>query len=158
MKVREIVVEQAILPNLNATQRDDAIREIIDALAKAGAIDESKRAVFETAVITRESRASTGLGHGVAVPHVKHKDIEQLRIGIGISRRGIDFNALDRKPVYSVFLLLSPAEKPEDHLDAMQTIVGNLSHDTFRSFLKQAKTVDDVLTILAEADEDQLMH
>jgi mannitol/fructose-specific phosphotransferase system IIA component (Ntr-type) len=158
MKLREIVIEEAILPNLAATSRDEAIREIIGALVEAGALPQERRAEFERAVITRENRASTGLGHGVAVPHVKHKDIETLRIGIAISRRGIDFNALDRKPVYSVFLLLSPADKPEDHLDAMQTIVENLSHDTFRRFLRQASSVQDVLTLLTEADDKQLVH
>ena len=67
-------------------------------------------------------------------------------------RHGVEFNALDKQPVYSIFLLLSPEERPEDHLDAMEAIFGNLSHETFRRFLRQANTKDDVLTLLAEAD------
>ena len=73
-------------------------------------------------------------------------------VAIGISPSGVEFNALDKQPVYSIFLLLSPEDKPEEHLDAMEAIFGNLSHETFRRFLRQAETVDDVLTLLQEAD------
>jgi len=157
MKLRDIVVEGAILPDLQSARRDQAIEEMFDALVEAGAIKQSQRNEFRDAVIKREQRASTGLGHGVAVPHVKHEDVDDLRVAIGISRSGVDFNALDRKPVYSIFLLLSPADRPEDHLDAMQAIFENLSKETFRRFLRQATSVDDVLTLLREADDKELV-
>ena len=103
-------------------------------------------------MIKREERGSTGFGHGVAVPHVKHTSIEKMAVAIGVSQHGIDFNALDKQPVYSVFLLLSPEHRPEDHLDAMEAIFGNLSQPTFRRFLRQATSVQDILTLLEEAD------
>jgi len=158
MKMREIVVEQAILPNLEAVERDLAIAELIDALVAAGAADEANRDAFIAAVIQRERRASTGLGHGVAVPHVKHEAVASLKVAIGVSHQGVDFNSLDRKPVYAIFLLLSPTDRPEDHLDAMQVIFRNLGEDTFRRFLRQATTVDDVLTLLNEADDARLVQ
>jgi PTS system fructose-specific IIA component/PTS system nitrogen regulatory IIA component len=71
---------------------------------------------------------------------------------IGVSARGIDFNALDTQPVYSVFLLLSPEDRPEQHLQAMEAIFKNLSKDTFRRFLRQASSAQDVWTLLEEAD------
>lgn len=157
MKLREIVVEQAILPTLSANTRDEAIETIIDALVEAGSIDKSQRDEFTKAVITREERASTGLGHGVAVPHVKHSAVTDLRVAVAVCHQGVDFNSLDKQPVYSIFLLLSPEDRPEDHLDAMQMIVANLGHQTFRNFLRQAKSVEDVLTLLAEADDKQLV-
>ncbi|MFM7808491.1 MAG: PTS sugar transporter subunit IIA, partial [Planctomycetota bacterium] len=64
---------------------------------------------------------------------------------------GIDFNALDRQPVHAVFLLLSPEEQPEAHIDAMETLFA-LNEERFRKFLKQARTVADVVTLLEEAD------
>lgn len=152
MKLRDIVVEQAILPNLDAADRDQTIASIVDAMVDAGAVSTDQRDEFVNAIIKREKRASTGFGHGVAVPHVKHAAITRPMIGIAVSHNGVDFNALDNQPVYSIFLLLSPEDRPEDHLDAMEAIFGNLSQEVFRRFLKQAQSVEDVLTLLEEAD------
>lgn len=154
MKLREIVVEQAILPDLDATTRDSAIEEMIDALVEAGAVESEQRDEFVKAIVKREKRGSTGFGRGVAVPHIKDPNVSDMIVAIGISRKGIDFNALDRQPVHSVFLLLSPEARPEDHLDAMEAIFTNLQQDTFRRFLQQARSVDDVLTLLDEADAE----
>lgn len=158
MKLLDIVIEKAILPELVATQRDAAIEEIIDAMVAAGALSPELRDEFIKAIIRRENRGSTGFGHGVAVPHVKHSAINQMAVAVGISADGVEFNALDGMPVYSIFLLLSPEDKPEDHLDAMEAIFGNLSQETFRRFLRQAKSVDDVMTLLEEADAKASMH
>jgi mannitol/fructose-specific phosphotransferase system IIA component (Ntr-type) len=75
---------------------------------------------------------------------------------IGVSRSGIDFNSLDKQPVYSVVLLLSPESKPEAHLEAIQAIFSHLSKDQFRRFLRQAKSVEEVTTLLDEADAGQV--
>lgn len=158
MKLLEIVVEGAILPDLVATERDDAIAEIVDALVSAGAVSPELRDEFVKAIIKREKRGSTGFGHGVAVPHVKHSAISKMVVAVAISASGVEFNALDRQPVYSIFLLLSPEDKPEDHLDAMEAIFGNLSQETFRRFLRQAKNIEDVLTLLEEADAKTAMR
>ncbi len=152
MKLLDIVVTNAIIPNLAATERDAAIGEIIDSLVAAGALSPTLRDEFIKAVIRRENRGSTGFGHGVAVPHVKHAAIGKMAVAVAISRAGVDFNALDKQPVYSILLLLSPEDQPEEHLDAMEAIFGNLSQDTFRRFLRQARSVDDILTLLEEAD------
>jgi mannitol/fructose-specific phosphotransferase system IIA component (Ntr-type) len=152
MRLSEIVVRDAIIPDLSATDRDQAIAQIVDALVAAGALTPELQDEFVKAIIKREKRGSTGFGHGVAVPHVKHPAISRMAVAVGISRAGIDFNALDKQPVYSIFLLLSPEDRPEDHLDAMEVIFGNLSQDTFRRFLRQARSVQDVLTLLEEAD------
>ena len=76
----------------------------------------------------------------------------QSAIALASSRTGVDFNALDKQPVYSILLLLSPEDQPEEHLDAMEAIFGNLSLDTFRRFLRQATTVEEVVALLEEAD------
>jgi len=152
MKLLDIVVKDAILPDLTATDRDAALAEIIDALVAGKAISPELRDGFLKEIVKRERRGSTGFGHGVAVPHVKHAAITKMVVAIGISRNGVDFNALDEQPVYSIFLLLSPADKPEDHLDAMEAIFGHLSQEQFRRFLRQATSVQDILTLLEEAD------
>jgi mannitol/fructose-specific phosphotransferase system IIA component (Ntr-type) len=158
MKLLDIVVRDAILTDLNSTERDEAISEIVDALVDTGAVTPELREEFIKSIIKREKRGSTGFGHGVAVPHVKHPAVSRMVVGIGISQSGVEFNALDKQPVYSIFLLFSPEDKPEDHLDAMEAIFGNLSHETFRRFLRQAKSTEDVVTLLEEADERATMR
>lgn len=152
MKLFDIVVKKAIIPNLAATERDSAIAEAIDALVSAGALSPELRDDFIKAVVKRENRGSTGFGHGVAVPHVKHPSISKMAVAIAVSQAGVEFNALDRQPVYSIFLLLSPEDQPEEHLDAMEAIFGNLSQERFRRFLRQARSVADIVTLMEEAD------
>lgn len=156
MKMSDFVVEKAILPQLSATDRDGVIGELVDALVAAGAASASLRDDLVKQIVDREKRGSTGFGKGVAVPHVKHEKVKAMAAAIGISHKGVDFNALDKAPVYSIILLLSPKNKPDEHLQAMENIFSNLQKDTFRKFLRQAMTIDDVQTLLKEADAQQL--
>ncbi|MAD20653.1 MAG: PTS fructose transporter subunit IIA [Planctomycetaceae bacterium] len=152
MKLRDIVVDQAIITSLTATKAKDVLEELLDGLVECGAVAADQRDVYLKEAIKREKKGSTGFGHGVAVPHVKAPGLEKLAVAIGISDEGVDFNALDKQPVHSIFLLISPEERPEEHIDAMEAIFGNLSRDQFRRFLRQASSVEEILTLLDEAD------
>jgi PTS system nitrogen regulatory IIA component len=156
MKLRDIVVEKAIVPNMTAVKRDEAIRELLDAMVASGRVSADMRDAFAKAIIARENKGSTGLNHGVAIPHTKSPAIKAPIAAIGVSQTGIDFNSLDKQPVYSVVLLLSPDSKPELHLEAIQAIFSHLSKDRFRRFLRQAKTAENVTTLLEEADSGQV--
>ena len=103
-------------------------------------------------MIEREARGSTGIGKGVAVPHGRHAGVGKLAAALGRSAQGCDFGALDHQPVYSVVLLLTPADKPQEHLQAMNVIFTNLQQDLFRRFLRQADTAGKIKELLAEAD------
>lgn len=156
MKLTEIVRTGAIVPQLAARERDDAVRELVAALVASGAAPAESEHELVTRLLDRERKGSTGFGRGVAVPHVKHRAVNGIHAAIGISAQGIDFNALDKQPVYTVFLLLSPEDRPEEHLQAMETIFKNLSKDTFRRFLRQSATADAVVSLLDEADHQHL--
>lgn len=156
MKLSQLVVEGAIIPRLGSTERDDVIRELVGALVASGAAPAKMEEELVNSVLERERRGSTGFGRGVAVPHVKHKNVKGMTAAVGLSDRGVDFNALDKQPVYSVFLLLSPEDRPEEHLQAMEVIFKNLSKDTFRRFLRQAGSREEVVQLLDEADSQQL--
>lgn len=155
MKLKSIVSPKAIITSLEASTRDDVVVELVDALLASGAADASLRDELIRMVLEREQKGSTGFGRGVAVPHVKHPSVNSIHAAIGLSQAGVDFNALDRQPVYSIFLLLSPADSPEEHLQAMEVIFKNLSQETFRKFLRQADSPEDVMTLLDEADHHQ---
>ncbi len=156
MKLTEIVVESAIIPSLEAVERDAVLAEMVDGLVRSGSVDASIRDQIVAKLVERETKGSTGFGRGVAVPHAKHASVKRLTAAVGLSGRGIDFSALDKQPVYSVFLLISPQDQPEEHLQAMEVIFKNLSKDTFRRFLRQAQSVEDIRTLLDEADSQQL--
>ena len=96
--------------------------------------------------------ATTGFGKGVAVPHVKHPLVKKMSGTVGRSVSGIDFAALDLQPVYSVVLLLSPENQPQQHLQAMNIVFSNLQKDTFRRFLRQSDTQPKIIDLLDEAD------
>jgi len=152
----QLVAQGAIVPRLKSAQRDEVITELVDALIASGAANAKLREELVKSVMERERRGSTGFGRGVAVPHVKHKSVKAMTAAIGLSDKGVEFNALDKQPVYSVFLLLSPEDRPEEHLQAMEVIFKNLSKDTFRRFLRQAGTIDEIRTLLEEADNQLL--
>ncbi len=156
MKLTELVPSGAIVASLTAQDREGVVIELIDALVSCGAASAKVRDELVSRVMEREKRGSTGFGKGVAVPHVKHRSVQKMAAAIGLSARGVDFSSLDKQPVYSVFLLLSPEDKPEDHLHAMEVIFKNLSKDTFRRFLRQSGSVEEVRTLLDEADQQHL--
>jgi PTS system nitrogen regulatory IIA component len=153
MKLKEFIVTEAITPELSASDRDGAIRELVTALATAGALPESAVDEVIAALIKREQNGSTGFGKGVAVPHVKHAKVKKMAGTVGRSINGIDFAALDHQPVYSVFLLLSPDNQPQQHLQAMNIVFSNLQKDTFRRFLRQSTTREAITDLLDEADQ-----
>lgn len=156
MKLADFVLTKAIVPQLESTERDAVITTLVDAVVEGGAVDASLRDELIKSILAREKKGSTGFGKGVAVPHVKHAQISKMIAAIGVSPTGIDFNALDKQPVYSVVLLMSPEDQPDLHLQAMENIFRNLQNDTFRKFLRQATSVKDVEELIAEADNHQL--
>ena len=153
MKLSEFIVTDAITPELQSTDRDGVIRELVTALATAGALREDAVDDVVAALIKREQNGSTGFGKGVAVPHVKHPKVKKMAGTIGRSEGGIDFAALDHQPVYSVVLLLSPDNQPQQHLQAMNIIFSNLQKDMFRRFLRQSTTRPAIQELLDEADQ-----
>jgi len=153
MKLSDIVVTDAILPDLEAATRDEAIEQLVQALADAGAV--SKRTVKDAvaAVLKRENQATTGIGKGIALPHAKIRNVKKVVGAIGRSTKGIDFSALDSKPVYIVILLLSNPDDPDEHLQAMETIFKHVQQDIFRRFLRQSETEQAIAELIEEADE-----
>jgi mannitol/fructose-specific phosphotransferase system IIA component (Ntr-type) len=153
MKLKDFIVSDAIVPDLKSPDRDGAIRELVESLAKAGGVPENAVEEIIAALIKREQNGSTGFGKGVAVPHVKHPKIKKMAGTVGRSVAGIDFAALDHQPVYSIVLLLSPENQPQQHLQAMNIVFSNLQKDMFRRFLRQSATQQAISDLLDEADQ-----
>ncbi len=153
MKLSDFFVKEAVIPDLQATDRNGVIKDLVNALCDCGKIDPKAGPVIARAVIQRENQGSTGFGKGVAVPHVKHPAIKKMIATIGRSSTGVDFAALDRAPVYTVVLLLSSPDSPDEHLAAMESIFKHLQRDNLRRFLRQASTKEEIASLIDEADE-----
>ena len=157
MKFADFIRVTAIKAEMNAEDKPDAIRELVQSLAGAGAIEASDVDGIVAAIMKREELGSTGIGRGVAVPHTKHASVERLVGTVGVSVGGVDFNSLDGDKVQLFFLLVSPPDRPGDHLRALENISRQLRDDTFCRFLKQARTSQDIQQLLDEADNNQFV-
>ncbi|TWT46996.1 PTS system fructose-specific EIIABC component [Thalassoglobus neptunius] len=154
MKLNEFVVPEAILPELKAESKESAIRQMVASLKTAGKIREVDEEAIVSAILKREELGSTGIGRGVAVPHTKHPSVESIIATVALCHDGLDFESLDGEAVYILFLLISPPDRPGDHLRGLETITRYLKKDDFCSFLKQSTTQSQVVDLLQEADEN----
>ena len=154
MKLLDLIDRRAIIVDLKATDRNGTIRELVDVLAQAKLIEASMVEGIVRSIVARErTRGTTGFGKGVAVPHVKVEGLPRVVAAVGRSARGVDFGSLDGQPVYSVFLIVSPADQAEEHLRAMDLIFRHLQQEQFRKFLRQSDETAKIYDLLAEADE-----
>jgi nitrogen PTS system EIIA component len=156
MKLSDFVVPKAILADLQVGSKEDAIRSMVGSLAKCGSINPDDESSIVDAVLKREELGSTGIGNGVAVPHTKHPSVDKLVSTVALVKDGIDFSSLDGESVYILFLLISPPDRPGDHLRGLENISRHLRNQNFCSFLKQSRNTEDILELLNEADNDQI--
>jgi nitrogen PTS system EIIA component len=153
MKLRDFIVSDAIVADLQSIDRNAAIHELVKSLAASEALPPEAVDEVVAALIKREQNGSTGFGKGVAVPHVKHAKVKKMSGTIGRSAAGLDFSALDHQPVFTIVLLLSPENQPQQHLQAMNIVFSNLQKDMFRRFLRQSDTKEKIVDLLDEADQ-----
>jgi PTS system fructose-specific IIA component/PTS system nitrogen regulatory IIA component len=155
MKFADFVVPAAIRAELAAEDKEEVIREMVQALEEAQGVQGDQLESIVKAILKREELGSTGIGRGVAVPHTKHPSVDKLVGTVAVSTEGVDFDSLDGDKVNLFFLLISPPDRPGDHLRALENISRQLRDDTFCRFLKQSKTPEDIQQLLEEADNNQ---
>ncbi len=156
MKLCDFVVADAILPELAANAKESAIKAMVASLKDAGGIRAEDEEGIVAAIMKREELGSTGIGNGVAVPHTKHASVTKLIATVALAGGGVDFASLDGEPVHILFLLVSPPDKPGDHLRALESISRHLRNQNFCKFLRQSKTKEAVLDLLKEADNNEI--
>lgn len=156
MKLTDFVVRDAIVPDLQVETKEQAIRGLVGSLRSAGVIPAGDEDGIVAAIMKREELGSTGIGRGVAVPHTKHPSVDRLIATVAICQGGVDFASLDGDAVHILFLLVSPPDKPGDHLRGLENISRHLRSETFCNFLKQARSQGEVWDLLREADDGQI--
>jgi fructose-specific phosphotransferase system IIA component len=155
MKFADFVSNEAIRAKLAAEDKEGVIREMAQALLDAGKIPNTEMESIVRAIMKREELGSTGIGRGVAVPHTKHPSVNRLVGTVAVCSDGVDFDSLDGEKVQLFFLLISPPDRPGDHLRALENISRQLRNDAFCRFLKSAKSSDEIKQLLEEADNNQ---
>ena len=157
MKFADFVSREAIRADITADDKEGVIREMVQALAEASKVPQGEYESIVKAIMKREELGSTGIGRGVAVPHTKHPSIDRLVGTVAVSSEGVDFDSLDGEKVHLFFLLISPPDRPGDHLRALENVSRQLRDETFCKFLKQAKNAEDIIQLLEEADNNQFV-
>lgn len=145
-----LVDERRIFPDLAGVTLGEALAEMAGGLARAGVVSDG--ADLTRRLIERERMGSTGLGGGLAIPHCKLREISDVVLAVGVSHRGIDFGAADGLPVHLVFLVLSPADAPALHLQALARISRVIRLPGVAERLSEAATAGEIAAALKEAE------
>ena len=148
MNLKTVLTKEVISLNLKGTTKGAIINELLDILVAAKKIDD--RAAAYTAIMDREQKMSTGMKHGIAIPHGKSPTINDLVACIGISEAPVDFDALDHEPCRIFIMTLSPVEKTGPHLQFLAEISLLFKSAEKRQEILNATTSDEVLKILSE--------
>lgn len=130
---------------LETTDKDATLNELIHLMDNSENILDKEK--FREAVFQREQIVSTGIGLGMAIPHVKIKEVADITIGIGIVRKGIDWNAIDNKPVHVVFLIAASDEQHEKYLRILAKIVLVMKNQSRREKLLKAESAEEVISL-----------
>jgi nitrogen PTS system EIIA component len=152
MKITEILKKEFVLESMKATGKREALEELAGTFAKG--IPHFDSEVMLQVLLDREKLGSTGIGDGIAIPHGKLAGLEEMVVAFGRSRSGIDFDAMDGKPVHLFFLLMAPENSAGQHLKALAKISRMLKDGGFRKCLLAARTHDDLVRIIAEKDDE----
>jgi mannitol/fructose-specific phosphotransferase system IIA component (Ntr-type) len=144
-----------ILDDPTVVDREHALRQIIDQMADAGLFPRTVASEIMASIMRREELGPTGIGEGVAIPHTWHPAIDRTLGALAISRAGLEFDALDRKPVHIIFLLLTPAAIADGrtNVDVFETVLRYLKDPTTRTQLRAATTSAELWAAVRAVDQ-----
>jgi len=151
MKIAEVLKKDFILEQLTSRTKGDVLKELSDVVLSEQTDYHPGEAV--NVLLEREKLGSTGIGDGIAIPHGKLNIVDDLAISFGRSKEGIDFNAMDGKPVYLFFLLLAPENAAGQHLKMLAKLSRMLKDATFRKNLLEAPSKEEIYRIILEKDD-----
>jgi len=151
LKIAEILQEQCVVADIRGKTKKEIITELVEALANARLVKDVEPVV--NVVMDREKLGSTGIGNGVAVPHGKLKNINNIMCAFGRSQNGVDFDAVDRAPVHIFFLVLAPEDSASLHLKVLSRITKILRDQSLRKKIIKLSNVHELYMSILEEDE-----
>jgi PTS system nitrogen regulatory IIA component len=152
MRILDILTEESIVPELKGRTKKQVLEELIDAvLTHKPQLDRDR---LMGVLLERERLGSTGIGDGIAIPHGKLRDLDQLVLSFGRSTQGVDFESMDGKPVHLFFLLVAPENCAGIHLRALAKIARLLKNGSVRKRLGSVTGRQEIYSVIQQEDED----
>lgn len=151
MKILDVLHKDAILTNLQSRDKIGILNELVAPAARITGIDHNE---MVQVLMERERLGSTGIGGGIGIPHGKLKHLDQLVLGFGLSRQGVDFESMDGRPTHLFFLLITPEHSTDLHLKLLARVSRLLKKDALREQMLKATSADEIIRIIGEDDEE----
>jgi PTS system nitrogen regulatory IIA component len=151
MKILDFLTPETILTDLKSGDKKGVLEELTLPIAIITGIEHKE---LVRVLIEREHLGSTGIGKGIGIPHGKLKNLPSLMLGVGLSRKGVNFDALDGKPTHIFFLLLTPERSTDLHLKLLARISKILKEETFKGKIMNSRDRDEVIRLIQGIDEE----
>lgn len=151
MNIKDLLIKDAMIMDLQATDKQSAIDEMVEKMFAVGRITDID--TYKKGILAREAQTSTGLGDGIAMPHAKNAAVKEATVLFAKSKNGVDYEALDGQPTYLFFMIAAPEGANDTHLQALAQLSRLLIDPTFVDKLKAADTPDEVQELFQKAEE-----
>lgn len=151
VKILDLIDPQCIKLELKSRKKKELVKEMVDLLFQAGKIKEKEK--VEESMMEREKKGSSGIGEGVAIPHIMSSKVSQTLIAFGQSKKGINFASIDGKPIYLVFLLVGPASDAMLHLKILAKLCRFLHNSLFKQALLKANSREEIIQAFTEEEK-----
>lgn len=148
MSLSMLLPEELVILELSAREKNTAIKELAQKMVDANRINSLES--YLKAVLKREKECTTGIGFGVGIPHGKSDAVKQPSLAFGRSKEGVIYDSMDGKPVHLLFLIAVPENSTNEHLKILSQLSRKLMHQEIRERLIQAKTPEEIYSILDE--------
>lgn len=156
MRLGEVLRPAQVVCNLSASGKEEAITLLVDTLVATGALPAQLRPTALKAVLDREKSLSTGMEHGIAIPHGSIDEVDDMICALGISPAGVEFGTLDGKPAHLVILIVIPRKRFSRHVRTLAGIARLLNNASMRDRLKRAATPEEVVRIVNEEERAEI--
>ncbi|KAF1306044.1 PTS fructose transporter subunit IIABC [Candidatus Enterococcus willemsii] len=153
MKINDLLIKDAMIMDLQATDKKGAIDEMVQKMYDAGRISDID--TYKEGIVAREAQTSTGLGDGIAMPHAKNAAVKEATVLFAKSNAGVDYEALDGQPTYLFFMIAAPEGANDTHLQALAALSRQLIDPDFVAKLKTTTTPEEVQATFAEAEKEE---
>lgn len=154
MQFSRLVKKKNVFSELESTEREDVLREIVGRLVQSGEIPEGDLETVVDGLMARERLGTTGIGKGVAIPHFRYEGAEKVLVAVGRSETGVDFSSVDGAPTTVVFLIIAPEAEQDDYLAALRW-VSKVARDEYNNkLLMGAKTPPDFIELFQDIEAE----
>ncbi len=153
MRITDLLDARSILLDASPKSKSEALDQIVDLMVKSEKINDKE--AYRKQVYAREEESTTGIGEGIAIPHGKCDAVTKPGLAAMVVKDGVDFDSLDGEPVTLMFLIAAPNTEDNIHLDVLSKLSVLLMNEEFTESLRNAKTVEEFMNIINDADEKE---